>query len=151
MAKTPKIRNLKEIGRQCFCLQSRMAARAITRRYNSILAAIGLGVTEFSLLAALTLGEDLSITDLADRLAFERTTLVRNLKGMADRGLIKQADDQGRSVHYVLTTRGNHRLNAALPLWTKAQASIDRRLEGHTARSVLASLKALRRTTSARG
>ena len=151
MAKTPKNRIMEGIGRQCFCLQSRMAARAVTRRYNSILAPIGLGVTEFSLLAALTLSEDLSITGLADRLAFERTTLVRNLKGMAARGLIKQADDQGRSVHYVLTTRGNHHLNAALPLWTKAQASIDRRLEGPTAGSVLKSLKALRRATNPRG
>lgn len=142
---------MEEIGRQCFCLQSRMAARAITRRYNSVLASIGLEVTEFSLLVALTLNKHLSISDLADLLAFERTTLVRNLKGMADRGLIRQANDRGRSVHHVLTIRGNNLLNGALPLWTKAQASIGRKLKGATAGSVLKSLKALRHATSARG
>jgi hypothetical protein len=52
-----------------------MTARAITRQYNAILVPLGLEVTEFSLLAALTISEDTSITTQADRLAFERTTL----------------------------------------------------------------------------
>jgi DNA-binding MarR family transcriptional regulator len=54
--------------------------RAATRRYNAVLAPFSVEVTEFSLLAALYISRTLSIADLADRLDFERTTLVRNLK-----------------------------------------------------------------------
>ena len=127
-----------------------MTARTVTRQYNAVLSSIGIEVTEFSLLAALPLGEDLSITDLADHLAFERTTLVRNLKGMAERGLIKQASDSGRAVHHVLTARGNSLLKRALPLWTQAQAAVVSRLEAENSENVLKSLSALRRATNRR-
>ncbi|HKP95265.1 MAG TPA: MarR family winged helix-turn-helix transcriptional regulator [Fibrobacteria bacterium] len=135
----------KIIGEQCFCLHSRMTARAVTRRYNSILASLGLEVTEFSLLAALTIGKDVSITTLAERLAFERTTLVRNLKKMAARGLIKPSGDKGRAVRYLLTKRGHQALEEALPLWVEAQKSVLGQLEGRDAKGVLNSLNALRR------
>ena len=141
----------KTIGENCFCLHSRMAARAVTRQYNSILASLGLEVTEFSLLAALTISEDTSITTLAERLAFERTTLVRNLKNMAARGLIKPSGDKGRAVRYLLTNRGRLTLEKAFPLWIEAQKSVLSRLEGREAKVVLNSLDALRRAAKTPG
>jgi DNA-binding MarR family transcriptional regulator len=135
---------LEKIGSQCFCLHSRMAARTVTRRYNSVLASIGLEVTEFSLLAALAAGRHASVTELAERLAFERTTLVRNLNGMAKRGIIKRSEKAGRSVSYVPTVRGNSLLKKALPLWEKAQASLTGKLRDQNAEGILASLHALR-------
>lgn len=141
---------LEEIGRECLCLHSRMTARAITRQYNSILAPLGLEVTEFSLLGALAVGKASSIAELADRLAFERTTLVRNLRRMADRGLIEPTDDKGRAVRYVLTKQGNRLLRKALPFWAEAQTSIKRRLETGAARTVLNSLESLRHATQQR-
>lgn len=135
----------KIIGEQCFCLHSRMTARAVTRQYNSILASLGLEVTEFSLLAALAISKDASITTLAERLAFERSTLVRNLKNMAARGLIKPSGDKGRAVRYLLTKRGHLALEEALPLWVKAQKTVLNRLEGRDGKGVLISLNALRR------
>jgi DNA-binding MarR family transcriptional regulator len=149
MDETPKSRTelSKTIGEQCFCLHSRMTARAVTRQYNSILASLGLEVTEFSLLAALNISEDTSITTLAERLAFERTTLVRNLKSMAARGLIKPSGNKGRAVRYLLTKRGHQALEKALPLWIEAQKSVLSRLEGLDAKGVLKSLNALRRAT----
>lgn len=141
----------KAIGEQCFCLHSRMTARAVTRQYNAILASLGLEVTEFSLLTALTMSKDTSITTLADRLAFERTTLVRNLKKMASKGLIKPSGDKGRAVRYILTTRGNHILEKAFPLWSKAQKSVLSQLAGHGSKDVLNSLQALRHAAKAHG
>src|SRR5215468_10593608 len=96
-------RTLEDIARACFCLQSRMTARAVTRRYNAVLAPLGLEVTEFSLLGVLAYGRAASIAAIAERLAFERTTLVRNLKRMAERGLIAPAGGRGRAVRYALT------------------------------------------------
>lgn len=136
---------LEQIGSECFCLQSRMTARAVTRAYNSVLQSIGLEITEFSLLVAIEWGDEPSIAGLAERLAFERTTLVRNLNRMAKRGLIEQADEKGRSVRYVLTARGRKLLNEAAPLWTRAQAAAVKGLEEKNRGSVLVSLKALRK------
>src|ERR1700736_991011 len=113
---------IDKIGRECLCLQSRMTTRAITRRYNAVLAPIGLEVTEFSLLAALHVGRPSSITELADRLAFEKTTLVRNLKHMAERSLIESATQKGRAVKYILTKKDLSLLTQALP-WSRPPTS----------------------------
>ena len=137
-------RTLEEVARACFCLQSRMTARAVTRRYNAVLAPLGLEVTEFSLLGVLAYGRATSIAEIAERLAFERTTLVRNLKRMAERGLIAPADARGRAVRYVLTKDGDAALKRAIPLWRKAQKEVERRLAAHDAAAVLASLANLR-------
>jgi DNA-binding MarR family transcriptional regulator len=135
---------LEEVGRACFCLQSRMTARAITRRYNAMLAPLGLEVTEFSLLGAIAYGRATSIAQIAERLAFERTTLVRNLKRLAERGLIARAGGRGRAVRYELTKQGDAALKRALPLWRKAQKAVERRLKAGSAAGVLAALASLR-------
>jgi DNA-binding MarR family transcriptional regulator len=139
---------IEKIGRECLCLHSRMAARAITRRYNAILAPLGLEVTEFSLLASLKTGREESIADLADRLAFERTTLVRNLKRLAERGLIAPRDSEGRAVKYHLTKEGQRLLKEALPLWARAQAAVHETFSEAEASTVLSSLKKLRRAVT---
>ena len=142
---------MNAVAQRCFCLHSRMTARTVTRRYNAVLAPVGLEVTRFSLLVALSTGTQSSISELADQLAFERTTLVRNLKSMANEGLIIAAPGRGRAVHYRLTDRGNSLLAKALPLWTKVQASVELALAAEAAHSPLASLQALRRTTAKLG
>jgi DNA-binding MarR family transcriptional regulator len=124
-----------------------MAARAVTRRYNSILARLELEVTEFSLLAAIKLGRHESIAELAERLAFERTTLVRNLRRIAERGLIEPVSDKGRAVRYVTTRKGDRLLSKALPLWVKAQAFVHEQLPPDTASTVLDALTDLRTAT----
>ncbi len=130
------------IGRSCFCLQSRMAARALTRYYNEVLAPTSLEVTEFSLLASVALGRDKSITDLADRLAFERTTLVRSLKRLERRGLVDVAPEKGRAVRYILTKRGEEAVERAAPIWWCAQKEIEDALtsEPHDAARALRSI-----------
>jgi DNA-binding MarR family transcriptional regulator len=153
MQEKPRSQNSlsKTIGEQCFCLHSRMTSRAVTRQYNSILASVGLEVTGFSLLAALSISAETSITALAERLAFERTTLVRNLKNLAARGLIEPSGDKGRAVRYHLTKRGQQILAQAFPLWIEAQKSVLRQLEGRDAKGVLSSLNALRRAAKSHG
>jgi DNA-binding MarR family transcriptional regulator len=139
--------DVAEIGRRCLCLQSRMTARAVTRHYNAILAPLGLEATEFSLLASLAAGQDSSISQLADRLAFERTSLVRSLKRLAERGLIQAPARGGRAVRYVLTGAGEDLLVRAIPLWRQAQADIEGRLESTDGELVRASLRRLRHAT----
>lgn len=136
----------RKVGRECLCLHSRMTARTVTRRYNAVLAPLGLEITEFSLLAALESGSFSSISEAAERLAFERTTLVRNLKRMAERGLLRPDSGARRAVRYTLTAEGTRLLEAAVPLWKAAQKELRRNLEGDLA-STLDALESLRHAT----
>jgi DNA-binding MarR family transcriptional regulator len=138
------------IGRSCYCLQSRMAARSLTRCYNHALAPSGIEVTEFSLLAAVSLQRDQSITRLANRLALERTTLVRSLKRLKDRGLLQQTSTAGREVRYVLTAEGEDVLASAVPLWSGAQQAVEDIL-GHGAKGVSGALRDLLRAVPVPG
>jgi DNA-binding MarR family transcriptional regulator len=138
------------IGRSCYCLQSRMAARSLTRYYNYALAPAGLEVTEFCLLAAVSLQRDQSITRLADRLALERTTLVRSLKRLKDRGLLRLSSTGGREVSYSLTPAGEDVLARAVPHWTGAQQDVETTL-GNNAKRVSGSLRDLLRAVAVPG
>lgn len=140
---------LEDIAGRCFCLHARMAARAVTRRYNAALAPLNLEVTEFTLLAAVEHGRMGSIAELAERLAFERTTLVRNLKRLAERGLIAKAGGGGRAVNYVLSPQGHRLLKQALPAWETVQAGVERRMANGEPAALRESLAGLRRAVRA--
>jgi DNA-binding MarR family transcriptional regulator len=114
-----------EVARRCVCLHTRMAARAVTRAYNAALKGTGLEVTEFTLLAALSVDEAPSISVLAEQLAFERTTLVRNLRSLVDKGLVAPVKGTGRAVRHVLTGDGRRMLEAGLPIWQATQARLE--------------------------
>jgi DNA-binding MarR family transcriptional regulator len=154
---TKRTSEADESVNDCFCLQSRMTARAITRQYNAALAPVGLEITEFSLLAALATIKGESIADLAEQLAFERTTLVRNLKRLEERGLVRQTRTGGRAVWYALTRDGLALQRRAAPLWRRAQAAVRQALAkgsgggggGGKADAVLRSLEALRHAAGA--
>jgi len=57
------------------------------------------------------------VTDLAEILGMDRTTMTRNLKLLRDRGLVARN-------RIALTEKGRRSAAAALPLWEKAQAQI---------------------------
>src|ERR1700737_580246 len=116
--------NCADIGKTCACLHTRMTARAVTRAYDEALRPIGLKITQFALLASIDMGISGSISDLAERLAFERTTLTRNLQLLKENGLIVPRFGTHRSVAYALTAKGRKAIARATPLWEKAQARI---------------------------
>jgi DNA-binding MarR family transcriptional regulator len=115
----------------CVCFNLRKAARAITQLYDKILRPTGLRTTQFSLLAATSLLEPVTLTRLAEMGVIDRTTLSRNFKPLEKLGLIKVTSGEDRRTRIVtLTDRGKEALAKALPLWKKAQASVVREL-GH--------------------
>jgi DNA-binding MarR family transcriptional regulator len=119
---------IEEVSRTCICLHTRMAARAVTRAYNAALKGTGLEVTQMTLLAALSSGDAPSVSVLAERLAFERTTLLRNLRALTAKGLVAPAKGARRAVRHVLTPEGRRMLDAFLPRWSEIQTRIEAEL-----------------------
>ncbi|MBX3509424.1 MarR family winged helix-turn-helix transcriptional regulator [Parvibaculum sp.] len=115
-----------EVRENCAALRARMAARKLTRHYDKALRPAGLKITQFTLLIAVAEGKVKSLTALADLLALERSSLVRNVKLLEDEGLIESAPSgEGRSLGLRLTKAGRRKLTQALPLWREAQGGVE--------------------------
>jgi DNA-binding MarR family transcriptional regulator len=109
----------------CMVSNTRMAARAITRRYEALARPHGLTATQFSLLATvMTLGE-MTVSELAERRGFERTTLTRNLDRLEKDGLIaSRAAERGNGRLAGITEKGRAKVEELLPVWRKAQHEV---------------------------
>jgi DNA-binding MarR family transcriptional regulator len=116
----------------CLCLHLQRAARAVARRFDEALRPLGLTSGQFSLLMALNRPEPPTIGQVATVLAMDRTTLTANLKPLQRRGLVDIRIDAAdrRSRRLALTASGRALLDAALPVWEREHAVIDRLVPG---------------------
>ena len=114
----------------CAGWNSRLAARRITQFLDRELAETGLSAAQIGLMAQIAAAEDDTLGALARRSGLEQSTLSRNLRTLEGQGLIEiaavEADLRRRAVW--LTESGARRLEAALPVWRKAQARLARHL-----------------------
>jgi DNA-binding MarR family transcriptional regulator len=101
----------------CAVMNFRQVARSVTARFDDQLRPVGLRATQLNLLMAIETSTAVTITDLAEILAMDRTTMTRNLKLLRQRKLV-----DGKRI--ALTAKGRRAAAAALPLWEKAQAEI---------------------------
>lgn len=119
----------QEIVASCACLKVRMAARAVTRAYDSALRPVGLRATQLSILVAIAIDDAISIAALANFLGMERTTLTRNLKPLEKEELISVGPEGWRRSRTLeITGKGRSRLRQAVPLWERAQDALRQRL-----------------------
>ena len=72
----------------CMVSNTRMAARAITRRYDGYLRPYGLSATQFSLLGGVSEMAGATVSEIAEARGFDRTTLTRNLDKLEAMGLV---------------------------------------------------------------
>jgi DNA-binding MarR family transcriptional regulator len=111
-------------------LHVRRASRILTQAYNDALRPVGLVSNQFTLLVAINLMGATAIGTLAQELFTDQTTLTRNLKILATKGLIKIEAGEDRRVRIVsLTDRGGEALAQALPIWEQVQADLADRFE----------------------
>jgi DNA-binding MarR family transcriptional regulator len=112
---------------ECRCLAARRRARSITRLFETRLRPHGLRATQFSVLAALALKGPTPISELADFLALERTTLTRGASLLERNGWVAAAPSEDARRHPLrLTPAGRRKLERALPAWRRAQAIVAR-------------------------
>ncbi len=110
---------------QCACFSLRRASRIITQHFDAHLKSSRLGASQFSLLAALRKCGDVSMTELGNLLAVDRTTLTRNCSVLAKEGLIQIREGDDKRVRILsITSSGRKKLSEALPLWRKAQEEV---------------------------
>jgi DNA-binding MarR family transcriptional regulator len=95
----------------------------MTEIYDRALAPSGLKITMFRVLRRLSDAGSPTITELAELVELDRSSLSRNLKILERDGLVyfKGSDDE-RSKVVQLTPAGKAALKKALPLWLKVQA-----------------------------
>jgi DNA-binding MarR family transcriptional regulator len=116
---------MRTVAATCACGAIRKTSRAITQLYDAALQPSGLRVTQFTLLIAVTVAEAHTLSDLADRLVMDRTTLVRDLRLHEEQGLVAIAPGRDRRTRSVtITEKGRQMLAQALPLWKQAQARV---------------------------
>jgi DNA-binding MarR family transcriptional regulator len=114
---------------ECMVGNTRMAARAVTRRYDAYLKPHGLSATQFSLLGGLRDLPGATVSQVAEARGFDRTTLTRNLDRLEALGLVKsQQALHGNGRISQLTLKGESLIDDLLPLWRQAQADTIKQL-----------------------
>ena len=120
----------------CSGCNSRLAARRITQFLDRELADSGLSVAQLGLMARIAATDDDTLGALAQRTGLDQSTLSRNLRTLEAQGLVEiavvETDLRRRTVW--LTETGARRLEAAIPIWRRAQARLAATLSPDLAR-----------------
>lgn len=115
-------------GSNCFCANIKRAENKITSIYNHHLEQAGITRGQYALLVHIEENPCVSVSHLAQLVGLERTTLVRNLKPLENRGLIQDTACKGRSRSLKLTEEGKQVLSHARIFWQKAQTEMEEAL-----------------------
>ena len=121
-----------ELKKSDICLgQSlRKADRVMSQLYNEYLAPVGIRITQFSVLRAITLmGEGVTASQIQDGLVMDQTTISRALKPLIRDGFIDVTQGVNkREKALSLSISGEALYNEALVPWKKAQKAFKQKL-----------------------
>lgn len=113
------------VNKQCCCFNMRKIMRAVTQYYDRYLESSGIRSTQFTLLVALASTSAKTLTEIAESLVMDRTTLTRNLKPLTKMELITIVHTiDKRSKAYALTDKGKELVTTCIPLWQSAQHNV---------------------------
>jgi DNA-binding MarR family transcriptional regulator len=111
------------------CANLRRATRALTQRYDEVLRPLGLTITQFTILQALSFTGEITQGRLGEILAMDSTTLTRTLEVMNKQGwIVKNYGTDRRERRLRLTRTGKSELNRAVPYWQSTQEALRVRL-----------------------
>ena len=109
----------------CTCFNLRKATRALTQIYDEALRPIGLGANQVGVLSIVKAMGPIGMSELAQNLVMDRTTLTRNLKPLLDAGYIDSREGTDRRRRLIeLTSKGERVLTDAVPLWQDVQTRV---------------------------
>ncbi|TFW26545.1 MarR family winged helix-turn-helix transcriptional regulator [Duganella callida] len=112
---------------ECSCAAVRCAARAVTRAYDEALRPMQLRLTQFSILNKVDKEGQLALSELAERMVLDRTTMARNVKPLEREGWIKVSVGADRRERLLtITPAGKEVLERARPLWRAVSERFER-------------------------
>ncbi|MFB8831524.1 MarR family winged helix-turn-helix transcriptional regulator [Azotobacter sp. CWF10] len=112
--------------------------------YDDALAGVGLNAAQYALLRNLEWLRRPSITELAEALGLDRSTLGRNLRVLEGKGLLAlEGGEDQRSRLVCLTTAGRACLDEAKAAWVRVQEQLGQRLGPEKRATLLALLDEL--------
>ena len=113
----------------CVCLNLRKAARAVTQVFDNALQPLGLRSTQLPVLGTLASFGSMTISQLAEELVMDRTSLTRLLRPLESAGWLEIVPGEDRRTREVsLTDRGKETVVDAVPLWETAQEYVLERM-----------------------
>jgi DNA-binding MarR family transcriptional regulator len=122
---TPTMTKCREVAARCACFNLRKATRAVTQLYDDTFREVGIRATQFTLLVAAHLAGEMPISQMAEILVMDRTTLTRNLKPLETQGLIAVRTGVDRREKLIaLTVHGRALVAKALPVWEEVQLQV---------------------------
>ena len=129
----------------CLCFAVRRAARSLSRRFDEAFRPLGITNGQFSLMMSLNRPDSPKMSDIADFLAMDRTTLTAALKPLEKGGLVAvRADEKDRRNRRLsLTDAGRDLLARAVPIWRDTHEEVDRLVTSSHPQDFRADLKAL--------
>jgi DNA-binding MarR family transcriptional regulator len=120
---------IRRVERECIVFRVRMLSRIITGIYDDALSGVGMKVSQFSVLVAVSNREKARPAELAKILQMDESTLSRNVERMCARGWLRlEPDGDGRSHLIAVTDKGIALIRKAYPAWQRAQTEVARRL-----------------------
>jgi len=131
----------------CLCLNTRHAARTLTRLYEEHLRPCNLTPPQFGLLSMLAERPGLSQQELTETLDLDQTTLSRNLRLLIANKWIAgtRSKNDRRQICYAVTAGGLKVRDVAVPHWKRAQQHMRKTLgeDWETAFAVLRQLSSV--------
>jgi DNA-binding MarR family transcriptional regulator len=125
-------------GFDCLCGNVRMASRALTALYDSLLEPTGLTANQLAVLWCVIAAEPVALGEVAGFLVMDKTTVSRCVAGLAGLGFVRsRAGDDARVKLTSSTAKGRRAFASAMPRWKAAQTLAERRMgRGTFARTV---------------
>lgn len=115
----------------CLCANVRRVSRVVSQIYDEAMRPLGLRMTQFAILQALSLTGEKLQGDLAELLALDSTTLTRSVRILRKRGLIKARKGHDRRERWLSLSRsGEAELSRIQPAWRAVQEQVRSTLGG---------------------
>lgn len=130
----------------CGSFNLRRATRLVCQRYDEQLAGASLRSTQLALLIMLALKGPQPMTELAQELAVDPSTLSRNLRPLEREGYLTITRGAARAKHASLTRAGEDAIRRAVPLWQRAHEAFLAQVGADAWSNILADLGALFRS-----
>ena len=132
----------------CTCGELRKAARAITLLYDNAFKSSGLLSTQFNVLQTIYNIDSMRISDLANKLGMDRTTLTRNLSVLERHGFIEISQGKDHRTRIVTATqKGNNAVAKTILLWNEVQRKVKQEMGENSWRELMQNLGQLVKVT----